>query len=179
MTEVIKNLKEKFKSPKVLVVAGLLGIVLIFLSSLSSKEDAPQTVTDDFSAEQYKQALQTEIEALVGEITGSKNVTCLITLESSVKYSYADTVEKSTLDKNGEKDKSLDTEIKEGYITVKTADGGETALIITENMPEVRGVAIVCPLGDNEAVAEKIKNSVTAALNISSKKVYICGRNKQ
>lgn len=177
MNDVLLNLKSKFKNPKILILAGLLGIVLIFLSSFFESE--PKEIeTVGFNAETYKVALQKDVEKLVQDIIGSKNVTCLITLESSVKYSYADTVEKSTQDKSGEKDQSLDTEIKEGYITVKTADGGEQALLITESMPEVRGVAIVCPGGDNEAIAEKIKNSITAALNISSKKVYICGRNQ-
>ena len=60
---------------------------------------------------------------------------------------------------------------------MKTADGGEQALLITEQMPEIRGVAIVCEGGDNEIINEKIKNTVTAALNITSKRVYICGRN--
>lgn len=177
MNDLLLNLKSKLKTPKALIIAGILGIALILFSSLFESE--PEEVAPvSFSVTDYKTALENDIEKLVCDITGSKNVTCLITLESSVKYSYADTVEKSTQDKTGEKDQSLDTEIKEGYITVKTADGGEQALLITESMPEVRGVAIVCPGGDNEAVAEKIKNSVTAALNISSKKVYICGRNQ-
>ena len=42
-------------------------------------------------------------------------------------------------------------------------------------MPEVRGVAIVCEGGDNEIIAEKIQNTVTAALNITSKRVSIAG----
>lgn len=177
MNDVLQNLKTKLKTPKTLIIAGLVGVGLIFLSGLFDSPPDTMTETANFNIEAYKSALQQDIEALVTDITGSSDVTCLITLESSVKYSYADTVEKSTQDKSGQTDQSLDTEIKEGYITVKTADGGEAALIITESMPEVRGVAIVCPGGDNEAVAEKIKSSVTAALNISSKKVYICGRN--
>lgn len=50
-------------------------------------------------------------------------------------------------------------------------------MLVTTQMPKVRGVAIVCDGGDNERIAEKIQNAVMSALNISSKKVYICGRN--
>ena len=46
---------------------------------------------------------------------------------------------------------------------------------MTAEMPEVRGVAIVCEGGDDEQINEKIKNAVTAALNITSKRVYIAG----
>ena len=40
---------------------------------------------------------------------------------------------------------------------------------------EIRGVAVVCRGGDDELINEKIKNAVTAALNITSKRVYIAG----
>ena len=71
--------------------------------------------------------------------------------------------------------KSTSSENKQSYITVKTADGGEQALLVTAEMPEVRGVAVVCRGGDDELINEKIKNAVTAALNITSKRVYIAG----
>ena len=106
----------------------------------------------------------------------SKKVTAVVTLESGVRYSYADTREQTSAEKQDSEEKSSDTELKEGYITVKSADGGEQALLVTEQMPEVRGVAIVCEGGDNEILREKIENAVTAALNITSKRVYICGR---
>jgi stage III sporulation protein AG len=44
-------------------------------------------------------------------------------------------------------------------------------------MPEIRGVAIVCIGGDNELIAQKIENTVTAALNITSQRVSIAGGN--
>ena len=43
------------------------------------------------------------------------------------------------------------------------------------DMPEVRGVAIVGEGRDSEAINEKIENAVTAALDITSKRVYIAG----
>ena len=76
---------------------------------------------------------------------------------------------------DGEKSDQSSQSKKQSYITVKTADGGEQALIVTEFMPDVRGVAVICSDGNSEATAEKIKNAVTAALNITSKRVYISG----
>ena len=43
MNEAIIKLKQRIKSPKVLICAGLLGIMLIFLSTLSEKQE-PQEV---------------------------------------------------------------------------------------------------------------------------------------
>ena len=38
MNDALKKLTEKIKSPKILMIAGLCGILLIFLSSLFGKE---------------------------------------------------------------------------------------------------------------------------------------------
>lgn len=101
----------------------------------------------------------------------------IVTLDSGVRYSYADTREESSSDKTEKEAQVTDSEIKEGYITVKSASGGEEALLLKTEMPEIRGVAVVCEGGDNEYINEKIVNTITAALNITSKRVYICGRN--
>ena len=114
---------------------------------------------------------------MVKSISGSRKVTVVITLESSVNYQYADTLEQADESKSENDKNSQKNEHKQGYITVKNADGSETAILISKQMPEIRGVAIVCPGGDNAALNEKIQNAVTSALNITSKRVYIAGGN--
>lgn len=175
----IKIKLENFKkliSPKGLVIAGLCGILLIFLSGLSSEEKEKEVKVNEFSVEEYRLSLQEGIEKIVSDITGSGKVEVVVTLESSIRYNYAESVEESKAEKNDKESQSLDNELKEGYITVKTADGGEEALLVTARMPEIRGIAIVCEGGDNEIINQKIQNAVMAALDITSKRVYICGR---
>ncbi len=179
MNNIINRYISKLRSPKILIIGGVLGILLIFLSSFSGKESSSQkakTQNGALSVEQYRKQLEEDICDMVKDITGSRKVTVVVTLESGIRYSYADTKEETASDKTEKEVKSSDTELKESYITVKTGDGGEQALLITEQMPEIRGVAIVCEGGDNEFINEKIENTVTAALNITSKRVYICGR---
>ena len=179
MNERIKEIYQKIKNPKFLIIAGLFGIVLIFISSFGTGEKSEKMENvKEFSAEEYRVSLQKEIKNMVTDITGDRDVTVVITLESGINYAYADTREETAAAKSELDNESSDKKIKEGYITIKTADGGEEALLITEKMPEIRGVAIVCEGGDNELLNEKIKNTVTAALNITSKRVYICGRKK-
>ncbi len=178
MNDVINRLTEKIKNPKVLVAAGLIGIALICLSSFigggkSSENKVPSD--DSITAEEYRVQLEDSIGEIVKSITGSKSVKVVITLESGIKYSYADIKEGVSADKTESNSKSTSSELKQTYITVKTADGGEQALLVTAEMPEVRGVAIVCEGGDDEQINEKIQNAVTAALNITSKRVYIAG----
>ncbi|MBQ4119134.1 MAG: hypothetical protein IJD45_01945 [Clostridia bacterium] len=179
MNSLISKYKDKLKSPKVLVIVGILGILLIFISSLfTEKEEVKATELDmGISSTEYREQLETDVKKIVSKITGNKNVTVIVTLESGMRYKYADIKEGSTEDKSEESTKLSSSESKQGYITVKTADGGEQALLVTTQMPEIRGVAIVCIGGDNELIAEKIENTVTAALNITSQRVSIAGGN--
>ena len=159
MNEQIKKYLQKLKNPRVLIIIGAIGIALIFLSSLPAKETKTNT-TPDFSVEEYKKTLEKDIEKLVKSISGSRKVTVVITLESGINYNYADTLEEAGETKNDDKQSSEKSELKQGYITVKNADGSEQAILISKQMPEIRGVAIVCEGGDNAALNEKIQNAV-------------------
>ncbi len=178
MNDVLKKLAEKIKSPKILMIAGLSGMLLICLSSFIGGGSSQKTKTpsgENLTAEEYRVQLEESIKGIVESITGSDNAKVVITLESGIRYSYADVNEGVSSDKTESDSKSTTSESKQTYITVKSADGGEQALLVTTEMPEVRGVAIVCEGGDNEQINEKIQNAVTAALNITSKRVYIAG----
>lgn len=180
MNDTLNKYILKFKNPKALIIVGVVGILLIYLSSLfggSGEVNEGELTSGSISLEEYRDRLEEEICEMVENITGSKEVSVVITLESGVRYSYANIEEELESYKTESQKESNETQFKNGYVTVKTADGGEKALLITENMPEIRGVAIVCKGGDNEIIGEKIKNSVTAAFNITSKRVYICGGN--
>ncbi len=174
-----EKMKKLIQNPKLLVILGISGIVLIFISSLFSgsnnKAESSVASSVTYTAEQYSEMLEEDIKNIVTGITGDKNPTVVITLESGIRYSYASADETDTSSSTGSTNDQSSESKKQSYITVKTADGGEQALVVTEIMPEVRGVAIICSGGNSEATAEKIKNAVTAALNITSKRVYISG----
>ena len=173
-----EKIKKLIKNPKILVALGICGIILIFLSSfIPSGSDKKDTAVKnaDCDAEQYRDMLENDVKNIVTGITGDKNPTVVITLESGVRYCYASADETDTSSsKGGTNDQSSESK-KQSYITVKTADGGEQALTVTEIMPQVRGVAVICLGGNDEQIAEKIEKAVTAALNITTKRVYISG----
>lgn len=177
MNDLIKKYSEKLKNPRVLIILGVIGIALIFLSSLGTDKSETTAKAEDFSVEEYKESLEKDITKLVKSISGSRKVTVVITLESGINYQYADTVEEAGETKNQSDESLQKNELKQDYITVKNADGSEAAILISKQMPEIRGVAIVCEGGDNAALNEKIQNAVTSALNITSKRVYIAGGN--
>ena len=174
-----EKIKKIMQNPKLLVVFGLAGILLIFISSFftNDKKDTKKLASSGtvYTAEQYCDLLQENVKSIVTGITGDKRATVVITLESGVRYSYASAAETDTSSATGSTTDQSSQSKKQSYITIKNADGSEHALVVAEIMPEVRGVAIICKEGNNEIIAEKIKNAVTSALNITSKRVYISG----
>lgn len=178
MNDIIKNSLEKIKNPKIILFLGIAGMVLILLSSFTTEKkntDASLSTETGITAEEYKTDLEESITEIVESITGSSNIKVVITLESGIKYSYADINEGVSANKTEDNYESVSKETKQSYITVKSSDGSERALLVTTEMPEVRGVAIVCKGGDDAVINEKIEKAVTAALNITSKRVYIAG----
>ena len=167
-----EKIKKIIKTPKLLVALGVCGILLVFISSLfeGDNKTKEKNTTDNttYTAEQYCENLENDIKNIVYSITGDKKATVVITLESGIKYSYASANETDISSSTGSVNDQSSESKKQSYITIKSADGGEEALIVTEIMPEVRGVAIVCIDGNNEYTVEKIKNAVTAACAASS-----------
>lgn len=181
MNEAITKLISRFKNPKLLIALGICGIVLLLFSSLlggKDKDEVNPTNTDTIKqAEEYRQSLEESVLKIVKGISGDKKATVVVTLENGVRYSYADSFDTTTSNSQGTNSQNESSSSSKTYLTFKNDDGGEEPLIITEIMPEVRGVAIVCEGGDDTVLAEKISNAVTAALNITSKRVYIVGGN--
>lgn len=167
------------KRPGALMAVGLCGILLIFVSSLFTGRPAKGNNSSESSgitAEEYREVLEKGVRQIVSDITGDRSPTVMVTLESGMRYSYADATEVTSSDSTGSTDTASRSETR-SYTTVRTSDGGEQALLITEQMPKIRGVAVICLGGDDEAVAEKIRGAVTAAFDITTKRVYIAGGN--
>lgn len=177
MNEKYKKYLALIQKPKVLIIIGVSGILLIILSTVfNSGKKEPIYETENFSLDAYCSSLEENIKNIVKEISGDKKASVVITLEGSLEYSYADISEESISDEFDGDSSTEQSESKKEYIIIKNSDGSEKAVLLNTKMPEVRGVAIVCTGGDNEIINLKITNAVTAALNITSKRVYICGR---
>ncbi len=175
MNDAIKRVKEFVLKPKVLMICGISAMVLIMLSSFNSSKPKNEDEKISFDAETYRQTLEENVRQIVSGITGDQNATVVVTLESGVKYHYADDKKTDRSTSGGEENRKETDSQSTSTITVRASDGGEEALLVTEWMPEVRGVAVICRNGDDEATAEKITNAVTSAFHITSQRVYIAG----
>ena len=170
------------KGKNIIIIAGLLGIALIFLSSFikpTTQDQKEQEEKITITAEEYAHQLEQNLTEVISSIQGAGPSKVMVTLENGVQTQYA-TEEKNNSEVSQEKDsngettrsqQSGDSEIT--YITVRDANGAERALEITEIQPTVKGVVVVCSGGEDPVVQQRVIDAVTTALNISSKRVCV------
>lgn len=186
--ETLKKYKNIFleifkKKPKLLVIIGLVGVLLIFLSSFFESGDKREDTTAKITAEEYCESLENKLTNQIKDVVGG-DVKVMITLESSIEYVYASEskndeseVEDAYANKNQKSQKQK--QIQKNYITCKDENGREVPLVVTEIMPNVKGVVVACENGDNEAIGSAVTSLVTTALDISESKVCVLGTNMQ
>ena len=183
--ERLSKLKEKLPKSKssFLIAIGIFGLLLLLISSFDFSSDQPPTEAQSVAAKadssaDYTDRLEQKLEELIGDMLGGTKVTVMITLESGTEYIYADEVKTDadiTKDQSALKTQQSDSNHKT-YITVKDADGNERPLIVTEKMPVIRGVVVVCESGETGAVSSAVRLAVKSALNVDENKICIIGR---
>lgn len=169
----LMNIFKSEKGGKIIFFIGIAGIVIIFLSSFFGP-DGKETVTGQpLSDEAYTQLLEEQLTKMVKSITGSRDVSVIVTLESSTEYIYADELSQSkdisqADDKTQQKENS-----QKSYKVIDSGTGKEEALLVTAISPKIRGVVVVAKGADNSVVISQIQNAVMTALDISSKRVFV------
>ena len=167
----------------VIVIVGLVGIGLIFISSYirPPSKDSAASVEESIGAEnsgleEYRSSITQELGNMLASIDGVGKTKIMITLDGGVRNIYAtdtDTNGSETSRKNGE-DENADKQNteKRSCILVRGKDGSEKALTVGKMMPQVKGVLIVCEGGDDGDIVQRVKDAVSAALDISQS--HIC-----
>lgn len=159
------KMKELFSSDKVkkiIIIAGFIGIALLFLSEVlpkntQSKSGSDNTSSSSATEDNYEQTLTSKIADMVKAITGG-TAQITVTLEKSSEYVYA----------YDEKNSGEDTT----HIILKDKDGSQSLVKVTQIEPIVKGVVIVCKNGGDAVTKQRITDAVTTALGISS--AHVC-----
>lgn len=171
--EEIKSIKSKLsetiskiKNKKVflIVLLGICGIFLIFLSELFPENDntIPQKNKSDIFEEEPE--LEVKLEEAVSKISGAGKTDVTITYSSSKEIFYAENFSEAR--GNSETDKESELVIIEG-------ENGEEPVVLKTDEAKIRGVLVVCEGGNNPIVCEKIIEAICALLDVSSNKVSV------
>lgn len=178
----LQKLAENEKGRKIVIAAGLIGIVLIFLSgtlkSCGSGAARAASSQPPASAEEYEDRLERELEEILSHISGAGSAKVLVTLEQTTEKVYAEDEknenrqsEESTESGTGKKE--TDTNGESTHTIIKNSDGSESALPVTEIQPTVKGVVVVCSGAGDPRVRQDVTDAVTTALHITSIRVCV------
>lgn len=168
------------KKIRIIFLVGIIGIVLIFLSTFFSSEkkekgEKDQPVTDSAT---YAAELEKKVLDMVSGIEGVGTAKVMITLENSTEYVYVnekkETVDSTKDYSDGQTKKEQERNNYEQNVILVDGSGGQReALLKTTIEPKVKGVVIVCQGGENVEVEMRITDAVTTALDIASSKVCV------
>lgn len=186
--EVMKNLKgvkslyEKVfqgdNKVKLIVCIGVLGMVLILISSFTGKSKPVSEPEPTGTAEDYIVSMEKKLLNLVTSIEGVGRANVMVTMESGTQYVYAKEEKKNldtTKDYSGEEEMTVvqKDNLEQRYILVDGGGGRKQALLETQLEPVVKGVVVVCEGAENPLVEQRIMNAVTTALAIPSNRVCV------
>lgn len=167
------KLSEKDKRIKLIVILGIVGIILLFVSELIPQKKYEQTeiisddpVTEDTYA--YKNQIENELIKMLEQIKGVGSVSVMVTIEGTTEYVYAEELDTVT-DKDGEQSR----EQYQNKIVMTDQNGEKQALVKQIIKPEICGVMIVCEGGGNVSVNERVIKAVATALDLPSSQICV------
>ncbi len=145
-----------------LIGAAVLGILLMVLPGVLSKNEEKDTEKAGEETVYYSRILEEKLTELITSAAGVGEAKVVVTLDSSTQSVWA------TNEKTGEKSLAVE------YVIINGSDGDEP-VPVKEIYPKVRGVAVVCQGGENSEVKKRVTELICAALGISANKIAVSG----
>lgn len=157
------------KKGKWIPIAGcFVGILLLLWGGMFSQDKKGKTGAADefYNVGFYTEALEKRIEKLCTSIGGISDATVLLTLDCGTEYVYAQKIQQAGVGENI----SYSTD----YIVLHRNDEDSAALVM-EIYPKIRGIAVVCTDGENIQIKQKVIELLSAALGVSSNRIKVVG----
>lgn len=155
-----------------IIFAGILGIALIFISSFMNKngeESEPPITETETTAEDYAKKLEEDLENIISDISGAGKTNILITIDREIESVYqtdTDTTTKTDSESSQYSNKS-------STVLIRGKNSTEEPIKITEIMPKIKGVLVVCEGADSSVVKQNIIESVRTVLGVASSRVSV------
>ena len=175
------DLKKRIQYLAILLV--VIVILTIYFTSTGvadkAKESAPSVTT---ASEQRHDSIENQLKYTLSQIEGAGRVEVMITYEASGEIVPAISVDKqtSTTTSSGDSGTSTtSTENTQNEIVTIGCSGGNSALVLKEKSPEIRGVIVVSEGADNIAVKLNLLRAVQTLLSVSPDQVDVYKMNNE
>lgn len=160
--------KSKHRGGKLFIalLGGLLGIFLLVSGGRSNEEktDNVQEEIDLFkqklTVEEYRNAIQMRVCAIASQVAGVGNSVAVVSLEGGFEYVYATETKTSGVGESVQ------------YIVIGSGDN-ESLVYLTERVPRICGIGLVCDGGDDPDVRREVTYLLSAAFEVPSNKIYV------
>lgn len=165
------------KKHTIILIMGIMGILLIFLSTILEENPEKSVSSKEYSNGEYLDTIENKLLKILGTIQGVGKVKLMITLENGTEKIYLvdekdsiEQVDESIGDENKKNQQIQNTEKK--HIIVDGKNGKEP-IIKTEKEPVIKGVVVVFQGADNPIVNQTVLEAVKTALNITTNRICI------
>ena len=156
------------------LVCGAIGILLIILGSsgfFDSKDEVKTETEGKDTVFSYTEFLEKKVAGMVSRFCGGE-VSVLITLDCSSESVYAGNISESQgYLQSGEKTSS----VSEREYLILNRENSEEGLFLKEIYPKIRGIAVVCPGGENSGTQLEVIKLLSVAFGISASRVCVSG----
>lgn len=161
---------------KYIVIIGMIGILLIAISTLIPKNSDGRTENNSLknvTAETYVAQLEKKINSMISQIEGVGSSEVVITLENGIENVYANSERKTSDCNENVSGKSTNRNDTQHDVVIIDGSGGKQALVITQKEPTVKGVVVVCEGADNSVIVNRVTDAVTKSLNIKTNRISV------
>ena len=138
----------------------------IFMKDDNKTSASPSEATGEelqlLSMEEYRTAMEKRVSDICARVTGAGQVYAVVNLAGGYEYVYA-TDKKNTA--GGESHE---------YIIIGSGNE-ERVVYLTERVPEILGIGVVCSGGHEHTVKNEITALLSAAFGVGTHKIYVTG----
>lgn len=118
-TEKLKQMISNDKVRRMIIIAGIVGIALIFISTYVDFDVGNAKHEEEFSVTTYSTQIESDLQNVISQIQGAGQTKVLLTMENSVEYVY--------LDDSTTKTKEIEPHIR-GVLVV--CEGGDDPVVV-------------------------------------------------
>lgn len=167
----------KIKNVKLVGLVVLLTAVVVgyfFISKSSTKTTSASKATNSYytSSLDYAKALESKMQNVLSNISGSGKVSVMVTLSSSLEIVYAESVDEKNNSSVSSNNSTSTKNTTSNTIIVKN-NGVNSPLVVKEILPEIKGVVVVCEGAKDVNIKLKIVQAVKALLDIPSNNIQV------
>lgn len=161
------------KSVKIIALLAIFLALVIVISGVKSSDNTAtstsNTTTTYTTTLDYCAELEKKLEQVLSQVKGVGSVRVMVSVDGSPELIYAkDEDEKVSSNAGG-----TTTSSNSSSPIIVTVNGNSNALILTENLPNVKGVIVVASGAEDISVKFDILNAVSKLLDISIDKVSV------